>query len=315
MELPSSAMASRKSFSALAGLRCWCALRILSLIDFWSAAAASAKVAISRLAMAMRIRTTDSLGRKIYHRDAEAPRENSMRILLGVSVSRWWILLERPSDIRWDGSYLRGLKPSDELASIGTAKAVPFHENFLGHLASRWWILPLLVTQGFYDVDCQVAPRRPITGGQHHQREQGGNRCQSRRITGPDVEEKRSQVASDTQRHRGSDGGADYAEDHSLPHHEAEHVPRLRSQRHADANLARAARHVVGQQAVQSDARQQQRQSGEEAGELRQQPLANQQGIDLLVLRGDVEYRQIGSDGTDGRAHCGYQRKGSDSRA
>ena len=86
---------------------------------------------------------------------------------------------------------------------------------------------------------------------------------------------------------------------------------RLRAERHANADLARALRDRVTQHAVGSDRRQEQRDAGENSGEQRGRATRDQAVRDARVHRADVIDRQVGI----GRAHQFAQRLGERFRA
>ena len=97
---------------------------------------------------------------------------------------------------------------------------------------------------------------------------------------------------------------ADGDEHHRLAHHEPQHVAALRAERHADADLVRAARDAVGHQAEQADRREQQRQAAEQRVGLREHLLLQEPPLDLLDLRRHVHQRQVRIDLPDRFADC-----------
>ena len=78
---------------------------------------------------------------------------------------------------------------------------------------------------------------------------------------------------------------------------------RLGAERDANADLARALRRVVRDHAVEADRREQNRETGEDAHRDRVHLVRPVVCVLLLRDRLKVEHRQVGIDGTHGRAH------------
>ena len=73
---------------------------------------------------------------------------------------------------------------------------------------------------------------------------------------------------------------------------ETQDVARLRAQGHADAEFARAPRDFVGEQTVEADARERQREDAEESRYTRHQTFLKQHTIHLFGLRHHFEQRE-----------------------
>ena len=86
---------------------------------------------------------------------------------------------------------------------------------------------------------------------------------------------------------------------------------RLRTERHANADLARALRDRITENAVGPDRRQEQRDAGENSGEQRRRATRDEALRDARIHRADVIDRQI----RIGRAHQFSQRLGKRFRA
>src|SRR5262249_49047019 len=82
--------------------------------------------------------------------------------------------------------------------------------------------------------------------------------------------------ACGAKRRREAETNPEQSQYQSLPQHHAQDGARPRAERYANANLARALADGVGQDAVQTDAGEQQRQQPEETGKRPDQPLLRQ---------------------------------------
>ena len=75
-------------------------------------------------------------------------------------------------------------------------------------------------------------------------------------------------------------GGSDEHRAAGIRHYRPDHAQLARTERDANANLARPLHDRIAQDAVQSDGGQHQANQREEAGEQREQPLAQERPID-----------------------------------
>ena len=108
-----------------------------------------------------------------------------------------------------------------------------------------------------------------------------------------------------------ADSNPDRDEDHRFPHHEAQNILPLCAERHADADLVGAARHVVGHQPEEADRGEQQREAAKQRVGLREELLLNEALFDLLDLRRHIHDREVRIDLPDrfaDRAHDARRR-------
>ena len=90
------------------------------------------------------------------------------------------------------------------------------------------------------------------------------------------------------------------------------HLPGACAEGHADADLAGAAGYVVGHDAVDADAGEDESEDAEEGGEGGEESLLRDGGFDLFGLGADVAERQILVDGLDGVAEGGEDGNGGE---
>src|SRR6266404_1217238 len=121
----------------------------------------------------------------------------------------------------------------------------------------------LFVAQGDDGVDLGGATRGDVTGEHGGQRENQRHAAEGKRVVGADAVEQAAENAhrgkSDEQAKNQARGG----EAHSLADHEAEHAARLRAHGHANTDFARLLVNGIGQDAVDADYREDQRESTE----------------------------------------------------
>src|SRR5262245_3089342 len=137
-------------------------------------------------------------------------------------------------------------------------------------------------------------PRRDKTREQRHRQQQNWGADKCHRISWRDAEKLTLKQACGGKRRREPETNPEQSQDQSLLQHHAQDGARPCAERYANANLARALADGVGQDAVQTDRRQQQRQQSEETGKRADQPLLRQRFVNLPGERLDIVERQVG---------------------
>ena len=101
-------------------------------------------------------------------------------------------------------------------------------------------------------------------------------------VAGPEPEEQLPEDSRGRQRDADAcdEAGSEYGND--IAHHQSQNRARLRSQRHADAELGLPLRHQIAERAVKTNHRQQQCQGAKEAGKQRQHALLNHRIVHLF---------------------------------
>ena len=111
-------------------------------------------------------------------------------------------------------------------------------------------------------IDKSGAARRQQTRNQRRARKKDRRAAKQRRIMRRNFKELRRNQTSQGKRRRNSNHESDHDRTHALADDELEHVARLRAERHADADFAGALFNRISDCAVNSDARQQERDAG-----------------------------------------------------
>ena len=104
-------------------------------------------------------------------------------------------------------------------------------------------------------------------------------------------------------------------EDRRAPQDERDHAAGRGAERHADADLGSAPAHRIRRDAVEAEARQQQRERAEECGERRHDPLLRQRRIHLVGQRPERDPEVAVHLAERGRERLGQQRGRSAGRA
>src|SRR6266403_988758 len=161
----------------------------------------------------------------------------------------------------------------------------------------------LFGAQSLNRVDTCSAARREQTGRQCDRREQNCCAAEQHWVVRRNlIELRRDQPAE----REGGDNAQREAGDHrlhSLAHDEPQDIARLRAERHADADLAGALLDGVGNSAVNPNAREQERNAGENAEQPHHQPRLTDSLRDDRAHRLRQRDREIGIDGRERGAH------------
>ena len=129
----------------------------------------------------------------------------------------------------------------------------------------------LFVPQRHQRIDFRCAPRGDVTGDESDDRQQQRNERECQRIGCAYFEQQTLHGPRQRVRAGHSEDNAEENQRHSLFDHHAQHVTRLRSKSHVDANLTRALRHGEREHAVQTNRREQQRQDRQKCQAARRQ--------------------------------------------
>src|SRR5262245_14785509 len=167
------------------------------------------------------------------------------------------------------------------------------HELLLTNTLPLPWRQPRLLLP---DCDQRVyvgrAPRRDKRREQRHRQQQNWRNDKRHRVSWRDVEKLTGNQACGAKRRREAETNPEQSQDQSLPQHHAQDGSRSCAERYANANLARALADGVGQDAVQTDAGERQRQQPEETGKSADQPLLHQRLVNLPGERLDIVERE-----------------------
>ena len=156
--------------------------------------------------------------------------------------------------------------------------------------------------QGPHGIDGGRAPRRNDAGNGSRKHQHSNGDGHDRHIYAGDLIELRLDVAHAEDGHRDADGEADDGLQHGAAHHRADDAAARRSQRHADADLRRAADDGIGGDAVKADGGEQKRQQAEERSEARDQPLLDEAVVNLLLEGLELHDGEVGVDAGQGVA-------------
>jgi hypothetical protein len=141
----------------------------------------------------------------------------------------------------------------------------------------------LFVAQCDHGIDLRCPTCGNVGTGQQNATDEHHSRNQSQRVRWFDAEESCFDGPACGEPHRDTQADANRQEREGLPQYHPKELGFGSSERYPNAELARAAHHVVRHHSVESDARQGERQQREEAFQFRDEPLLIDEVIYLFV--------------------------------
>src|SRR3984885_10855373 len=165
----------------------------------------------------------------------------------------------------------------------------------------------LLYAQSCHGVDRSCAPGRNDTGDESADRESSDGSAEDERVPALHFIEPRLDQECASDRRRYADEQADEDLQESSAQNEADDGELIRAESHADTDLAGAALHAVGGDAIESDSGQDEREDAEEAGHLRDGALLIEAVCNLLLHGLHVDERKVRVDRREDTADLRFE--------
>ncbi len=158
----------------------------------------------------------------------------------------------------------------------------------------------LFVTQGDHGIGAHGAARGNVAGheGDGQQQNRHGRKCE--RVGCSDAEEFTGKNARERKGRGEADGEAQNRKHETLAQNEAQNIARLSSKSHANADFVSALAGGVSENAVDSDAGENQRNDAKAADENAGKALCGGVELNARIESSEIEERQIGVKGVNG---------------